>query len=59
VFVQAHFVRPKEPMGEAWFMGEERRFFPELLGDLDSMQIEGTKMPATIGDLDSSRPCHS
>ena len=26
---------PKEPMGEAWFMGESRKIYDELLGDLD------------------------
>ena len=34
--LQAHFPQPSIPMGEAWFMGE-RRMFPELLGDLDTL----------------------
>lgn len=25
------FTRPKEPMGEAWFLGDERRMFPALM----------------------------
>lgn len=32
-----HFRRPTSPMGEAWFMGEERRHFPELMGNLDAL----------------------
>lgn len=35
--LQAHFRRPADPMGEAWFMGDERRMFPELKGNLDEI----------------------
>ncbi len=35
--LRAHFPRPAEPLGEAWFMGEDRRVFPELLGKLGEM----------------------
>ena len=28
--MRAHFPKPSEPMGEAWFMGEERRLHTEL-----------------------------
>jgi len=35
--LQEHFPCPKEPMGEAWFMGEERRMYPELFGDLAAL----------------------
>jgi hypothetical protein len=34
------FPRPAKPMGEAWFMGTDRRMFPELLGDLDGIPVE-------------------
>lgn len=34
------FPRPATPMGEAWFMGGERRMFPELLRPRESLQIE-------------------
>lgn len=30
----AAFAKPGEPMGEAWFMSEQRETYPELLGDL-------------------------
>jgi hypothetical protein len=43
--LQSHFPRPKEPMGEAWFMGDERRLYPELLGDLGSLPIEDIQAP--------------
>src|SRR5690349_7259505 len=43
--LQEHFVRPKEPMGEAWFMGEERRFYPKLLDDLGSLRIDEIEAP--------------
>lgn len=33
------FSKPKRPMGEAWFMGDERRMFPELAGDLATLPI--------------------
>jgi len=42
--LQEHFPRPKEPMGEAWFMGE-RRFFTELMGDLDSLPMPELQGP--------------
>lgn len=31
------FPKPKAPMGEAWFMSETRRMFPELAGDIDTL----------------------
>jgi hypothetical protein len=34
--IEAH-PKPKQPMGEAWFMGEVRQMYPELLGDLDQL----------------------
>ncbi len=34
------FLLPREPMGEAWFMGKERKIYPELSGDLNSIPIE-------------------
>ncbi|NIJ19377.1 hypothetical protein FHS95_001046 [Sphingomonas naasensis] len=33
----AAFPRPREPMGEAWFMSEQRETYPELLGDLAAL----------------------
>jgi hypothetical protein len=35
--IRLYFRRPNEPMGEAWFMSEERRFFHELRGNLDGL----------------------
>ena len=35
--LRLHLRMPREPMGEAWFMSEERRMFPELQGDLADM----------------------
>ena len=35
--LRAHFRRPATPMGEAWFMGEERRMFNELAGDISRL----------------------
>lgn len=40
-----HFPRPAEPMGEAWFMGEERRMFYSLLGDLAELSLEELREP--------------
>jgi hypothetical protein len=31
------FPRPATPMGEAWFMGDVRKMYPQLLGDLDAL----------------------
>jgi hypothetical protein len=34
------FPRPEEPMGEAWFMGGDRRIYHELKGDLDTLDVQ-------------------
>ena len=38
--LRANCRRPTKPMGEAWFMGDERQFFHELSGDLDLLTAE-------------------
>lgn len=43
--LRAHFPRPSEPMGEAWFMGGERRMFRDLLGNLDEMSARDLQEP--------------
>lgn len=43
--MQRAFPRPKEPMGEAWFMGDTRRMFTELMGDLDSLEVRELTSP--------------
>lgn len=43
--LRSHFPRPTRPMGEAWFMGEERRMFPELQGDLDNLSAWDLQIP--------------
>src|SRR5258708_25808974 len=39
------FAKPKNPMGEAWFIGEVREMYPELLGDLDQLTDEQIYKP--------------
>jgi hypothetical protein len=43
--LRSHFPQPSDPMGEAWFMGDERRMFTELLGDLDRLPVEAFQEP--------------
>jgi hypothetical protein len=43
--MREHFRRPAQPMGEAWFMGEKRRMFDSLLGDLDELPLEDLRSP--------------
>jgi hypothetical protein len=43
--LRAHFKRPHEAMGEAWFMGGERRIFQELKGDLDKISAWDLQTP--------------
>lgn len=43
--LRAHFQKPAEPMGEAWFMGDQRRMFTELLGSLDKMTTSELQTP--------------
>jgi hypothetical protein len=34
------FARPKQAMGEAWFMSDERKMYRELLGELGALPVE-------------------
>lgn len=43
--LRSHFPRPAEPMGEAWFMGSDRRMFTELLNDLGDLPPYGIQKP--------------
>src|SRR6516162_3044560 len=43
--LKIHFKRPKEPMGEAWFMGERRRLFDNLQGDLSLLSTRDLQEP--------------
>lgn len=47
--------RPAELMGEAWFMGEERRMFGWLLGDLDKFTLEALREP--LEEIASGNAC--
>jgi hypothetical protein len=43
--LRAHFPKPAEPMGEAWFMGNERKLFRELLGNLENISTQDLQQP--------------
>jgi hypothetical protein len=43
--LKRHFPRPAKPMGEAWFMGDERQMYPELAGDLSSLTARNLQRP--------------
>lgn len=43
--MRAAFPRPVEPMGEAWFMGETRHMFTNLMGDLDPLPVKELQKP--------------
>ena len=43
--LRKHFMQPKEPMGEAWFMGEERYLYNELQGDLANLSAYDLQEP--------------
>ncbi len=49
------FPRPQEPMGEAWFMGEERQMYPELLGNLDQLMDDQLTVP--LEEIASGTTC--
>lgn len=50
-----HFHLPAEPMGEAWFMGNERRTFDFLLGNLDGLSLEELRNP--LEEIASGNSC--
>lgn len=43
--LQLTFRKPPEPMGEAWFMSETRRMFPELQGELADLTAQELQIP--------------
>lgn len=45
--LRSHFPRPNEPMGEAWFMGTERRIFHELEGNIAELSAWNLQTPLT------------
>lgn len=48
--MRKNFSCPRHPMGEAWFMGDERKMYPELMGDLNKLDIDFLQeMFRTIG----------
>ena len=53
--LQDHFKRPTTPMGEAWFMDEQRVMYTELLGDLD--QIAWDRWQKILGEISSGIYC--
>lgn len=38
--LQSFFDKPTQPMGEAWFLAEERKMFTYLLGDIERLDTE-------------------
>lgn len=53
--LRAHFPRPRETMGEAWFMGDERKMFPELLGDIG--QLSCRDLQEALEEIASGTSC--
>lgn len=43
--LRAHFKRPAQPMGEAWFMSEHRHMFHELMGDTSPLTVRQLQQP--------------
>lgn len=50
-----HVRRPAQPMGEAWFMGEERKMFDFLLADLEGFSLEELRVP--LEEIASGNSC--
>jgi hypothetical protein len=53
--MRGHFRRPSEPMGEAWFMAEEREMYPQLLGDLENLPADEIQRP--MAEIASGYSC--
>src|SRR5687767_8541954 len=45
--MRSQFPKPSKPMGEAWFMGEERRMFTVLLPHLNDISTFDMQTPLT------------
>lgn len=43
--LRKHFRKPSELMGEAWFMGDVRKMFPELRGGLETISTRDLQKP--------------
>ena len=53
--IRANFPCPTQPMGEAWFMGNERALFKELLGDLGTLSAYELQRP--LEEIASGTSC--
>jgi hypothetical protein len=53
--MRARFLRPSVAMGEAWFMGETRRMFDELLQD--PAEWKADTLASALGEIASGPPC--
>lgn len=53
--LRKHFKRPVKPMGEAWFMGAERRMFTELQGDINHLSANQLQDP--LAEIASGISC--
>lgn len=53
--MKKYFPRPPQPMGEAWFMSEERRMFNELYEDLHQLNINSLIEP--LEEIGSGTSC--
>ena len=43
--IRDNFRRPSQPMGEAWFMGNERHMYTELFADIDVLPAKELVRP--------------
>ncbi len=48
---------PWKPMGEAWFMSEERRYFPELADRETVLNLDAVHLTTIIGEISSGTSC--
>ena len=55
--MRAHFPKPTCLMGEAWFIGEERRLYPELNTREDFAAIETIDLSLIIFEISSGTKC--
>lgn len=55
--MRLHFHKPNYPMGEAWFMGEERRLYTELLNENPLEKIKTTDLSSILFEISSGTSC--
>ncbi len=55
--MRSHFPMPRKPMGEAWFMGKERRMYTELMEPRAVQKMDLIDLSGILAEIGSGTKC--